>query len=93
MRKHDYSTELATHICNVLDAYKWHYEFDAEGFLKPCLQYEGGTDLRRLLRQGASEQEIAGAIRQAVWEKPACHQFEQPRGEGTEKKNMNRIGG
>lgn len=31
MRKHDYSTELATHICNVLDAYKWHYEFDAEG--------------------------------------------------------------
>lgn len=65
----------------------------AEGFLKPCLQYEGGTDLRRLLRQGASEQEIAGAIRQTVWEKPACHQFEQPRGEGTEKKNMNRIGG
>lgn len=65
----------------------------AEGFLKPCLQYAGGTDLRRLLREGASRQDISAAIRQAIWEKPACHQFGQPREEGTEQKNMNRIGG
>lgn len=65
----------------------------AEGFLKPCLQYAEGTDLRRLLRQGASDQEIRSAIRQTVWEKPACHQFGRAAEEGTEQKNMNRIGG
>lgn len=30
MNKHEYSTELATHICNIMDAHNWHYEFDAE---------------------------------------------------------------
>lgn len=65
----------------------------AEGFLKPCLQYAAGTDLRRLLREGASDTEISAAIRQAVWEKPACHQFGGTCEEGTEQKNMNRIGG
>ena len=65
----------------------------AEGFLKPCLQYAEGADLRRLLRQGASDQEIRSAIRQTVWEKPACHQFGRAADEGIERKNMNRIGG
>ena len=65
----------------------------AEGFLKPCLQYAEGADLRRLLRQGASDQEIRSVIRQTVWEKPACHQFGRALEEGIERQNMNKIGG
>lgn len=48
-----------------------------EGMLKPCLQYGDGFDIKKLLRNGASDEQIAETVRAAVLDKPACHQFER----------------
>ena len=76
----------------------------SEGYLKPCLQYGGGTDLRALLRSGASDEVICETMGRVIYEKPACHQFaaEQTKERGSgktaeamslESKGMTRIGG
>ena len=69
----------------------------SEGYLKPCLQYESGTDLRALLREGADDEKIRREMKQAVYSKPACHQFAAAcaaaAGGDLEKKEMSRIGG
>ena len=77
----------------------------SEGYLKPCLQYESGTDLKTLLRGGAGDPEIRAAMEKAFYEKPAHHQFgvngqfwENSQGkscaeETLETKEMSRIGG
>ena len=49
----------------------------AQGFLKTCLQYDTGVDLRALLRNGATDEIIQDAVRKAVTEKPSCHHFER----------------
>ena len=64
----------------------------ATGFLKPCLCYNDGIDLRRLLRGGAGDEEIKSAIRDAVLSKPAAHCFDR-RENITERRHMNEIGG
>jgi len=66
----------------------------ASGFLKTCLQYETGVDLRALLRSGVEDARILDAIRTAIQEKPAQHHFGQYAGQvGDETRNMNQIGG
>lgn len=65
----------------------------AEGLLKPCLQYARGEDLRTLLRQGASEDELSEIIERAIYQKPFSHHFELEEGAGFEEKQMSRIGG
>lgn len=66
----------------------------AAGFLKTCLQYETGADLRTLLRNGAEDALILKAICTAIQEKPAQHHFNQYAGQaGDETKNMHQIGG
>lgn len=68
----------------------------SEGFLKPCLQYGEGTDLRLLLRSGAKDALIKKEMENAVYRKPACHQFTWGSQEGPgnpETKEMSRIGG
>lgn len=47
----------------------------ADGYLKLCLYYQRGLDLRALLRGGATDNEIAEAIQKAVAEKPRGHDF------------------
>ena len=47
----------------------------SEGCLKPCLQYAGGTDLRKLLRSGADDAAIRHEMRRTIYDKPACHHF------------------
>ena len=65
----------------------------AEGLIKPCLQYESGYDLRGLLRGGAGEREIAGAIAEAIRNKPRSHRFGESCIPGGESKPMFKIGG
>ena len=70
----------------------------AEGYLKLCLQYESGIDLRKLLRSGATDEELKEAMRQAIWKKPACHNFSDERrdeevGQKKEHRAMYGIGG
>jgi len=66
----------------------------SEGFLKPCLQYGSGTDLRGMLRNGADDGRIEEKMREAVFLKPVGHEFERSEKEGEiETKEMSRIGG
>lgn len=66
----------------------------SEGYLKSCLQYETGVDLRNFLRRGASDAEIKKAMRSAVYNKPAGHRFsERPAECMLEKRDMSQIGG
>ena len=47
----------------------------SEGYLKPCLQYGTGADLRKLLRSGADDEAIRHEMCRTIYEKPACHHF------------------
>ena len=64
----------------------------ADGQLKLCLNHTQGLDLRRLLRSGASDAEIAAAMAAAIAEKPARHNFREQFGD-REARRMNEIGG
>ena len=66
----------------------------AEGYLKTCLQYEQGVDLRGLLRAGASEDELWSAMEDAIRLKPRAHHFEEKGATNEdEQKSMSQIGG
>jgi len=60
----------------------------SEGFLKPCLSNDLKLDLRTLLRNGASEEEIVKAITELVAKKPKQHSFSETHPDG-----MSKIGG
>lgn len=62
------------------------------GFLKPCLCYDDGVDLRAAVRSGQGESLLAQAIEQAILRKPARHCFDEAKAV-TERKAMNEIGG
>jgi cyclic pyranopterin phosphate synthase len=65
------------------------------GFLKQCLCYEDGADLRAILRSGKETGRrtlLAEAIRSAASGKPEAHSFDRPE-LITEKHRMSGIGG
>jgi cyclic pyranopterin phosphate synthase len=54
----------------------------SDGKIRPCLGNHEELDLRALLRSGASDGELAGALQEALRQKPPEHQFRcsyQPR--------------
>ena len=63
----------------------------AEGYLKLCLCYDKGEDLRRVLREGEKEN-LRTIMEQTIFRKPAAHWFEHP-AEMTETHEMVKIGG
>lgn len=67
----------------------------SQGFLKTCLQYERGVDLRALLRGGASDEELRLAVEKAIREKPVSHQFLREQWADSDKEThmMSQIGG
>ena len=75
----------------------------AQGYLKLCLCYDKGIDLRQILRgeengqnekniQKALNEKLTDAMRAAIYKKPAAHCFEHPE-EMTEINEMVKIGG
>lgn len=63
----------------------------AEGYLKLCLCYDEGEDLRRVLREGEKEN-LRTIMEQTIFRKAAAHCFEHP-AEMTERHEMVKIGG
>ena len=63
----------------------------AEGYLKLCLCYDEGEDLRRVLREG-EKKNLRTIMEQTIFRKPAAHCFEHP-AEMTETHEMVKIGG
>ena len=66
----------------------------SEGFLKTCLQYELGVDLKALMQDGRDDAFLAEAVRQAIYNKPLQHHFTDTSGQqALEHHGMSRIGG
>lgn len=65
----------------------------SQGYLKTCLQYDIGTDLKKLLREGAEEETLRKAIEEAILRKPIGHQFGSRPAEHAEEHIMAQIGG
>ena len=65
----------------------------SQGYLKTCLQYETGADLRVLLRGGASDEAIREAIQNAVLQKPDSHHFTGTSDQPCDFHMMSQIGG
>lgn len=65
----------------------------SQGYLKSCLQYDIGCDLKKLLRSGASVEELRGAVEKAILQKPSGHRFEEQLKEHAEEHTMAQIGG
>lgn len=63
----------------------------ATGFLKTCLQYEQGIELRPLLDR--TDEELAEAIAGAIRQKPLAHQFSKSVVDDGECHIMSQIGG
>lgn len=64
----------------------------SEGFLKECLHFNYGIDLKDLIRRGANEEEIRLAMKKAIFEKPEKHNFLE-KSKDKDLKFMNQIGG
>jgi cyclic pyranopterin phosphate synthase len=65
----------------------------SEGILKTCLQYEGNLNLKELLRQGMSEEELERTVQEEVLRKPVGHHFFEQRTDRDEKGSIGSIGG
>ena len=65
----------------------------SQGYLKTCLQYDVGVDLKQLLREGAAEEELCCAIEAAILRKPLGHQFGSQVESHGEEHMMAQIGG
>ena len=65
----------------------------SQGFLKTCLQFDAGTDLKGLIRGGCSGDALREAVAETIWRKPACHSFGQGLPEGEARVSMSAIGG
>ena len=66
----------------------------SQGYLKTCLQYTAGRDLRGILRSGGTDADLKEAICSALDEKPDGHHFlKKAETDDTEKLCMSQIGG
>lgn len=61
------------------------------GFLKTCLQFNQGVELRPLL--AGNDEDLLSAMREAIWQKPERHLFTGGAGEQLEGRIMSQIGG
>lgn len=63
-----------------------------EGFLKQCLHFDYGVDLRDKIRAGVSDKELQGIIENTIYNKPEKHLFDK-NDKDKELRFMNQIGG
>ena len=68
-------TPISQHFCETCNRVR----LSVDGTLYLCLGQNDKVELRPLLRQGASDAEIADAIRDAVMAKPERHEFNSKR--------------
>ena len=66
----------------------------SSGFLKLCLHYNKGIDLKEPIRNGISDEDLKKLIHDTIWNKPINHKFGHASEEqDIELKNMVQIGG
>ena len=74
------------HTCN-------RVRLTANGYLKTCLQYTHGTDLRAPLRADAEDQVLWDTVSSAIYAKPGAHHFDGTNTQEDEQRIMSQIGG
>lgn len=79
-------THKFCHQCN-------RVRMTSEGYLKACLQYQTGADLKHLLRDGSSDEMLTEVIRDVIWNKPVSHHFYEAQTGQDEARAMSQIGG
>lgn len=66
----------------------------SDGFLKTCLHYTKGTDLKGVLRDKHEDYDLEQLIYQTIYDKPTSHNFyEKNQNETFEQNKMSKIGG
>ena len=65
----------------------------SQGYLKTCLQYDMGRDLRAALREGASDEHLRRLIEEAIACKPKAHRFLEEAISEENSMGMSQIGG
>lgn len=66
----------------------------AEGFLKTCLQFDQGVQLKPLIMEGASDEDLWKAMEAAIYSKPKSHHFEEALEDARDElRGMSQIGG
>lgn len=64
-----------------------------EGFLKLCLHWKDGLNLKEMLRSGVDDETIKNNIQLAIDNKPDKHNMEKKEDKNFDKRYMNGIGG
>lgn len=64
----------------------------SEGFLKQCLHWNSGTDLRSLIRNGITDAELKEVIKRDIFNKPIRHKFNDNDSD-SDNRLMYQIGG
>lgn len=64
----------------------------ADGFLKQCLHWKYGVDLKELIRAGMKDNELIDEIRKNIYNKPSKHGFNEASID-RDNRYMNQIGG
>ena len=62
----------------------------ADGYLKTCLFYQKGVDLKSLLESDITDDELTEVIKETIFDKPRGHKFHE---DGPEVRKMSQIGG
>lgn len=95
-----YQFEGAKGVVGVIPAVSDHFcgecnrlRLTSDGFLRPCLFCEDEIDLRTPLRQGCSDEELAGLLLGAVKIKPERHHIAEELTVPTRRRKMQGIGG
>ena len=87
---------LISAICGNFCAQCNRLRLTTDGYLKSCLSYDTGVDLKKILRSGGREDDINQGLREgitlAIRRKPEFHSFLDEE-KMTEKKTMSAIGG
>ncbi len=66
----------------------------ADGFLKTCLQFDCGVQLKKLLEENVSDEQLWKAMEEAIYLKPKSHHFDEEIGiTEDEARGMSQIGG
>lgn len=80
---------ISHHFCDQCNRLR----LTSEGRLRACLLNDRETDLKHLLRGGASDEQLVEAIRQTIVDKPQGHTLDQGRVRQSCSGQMSRIGG
>lgn len=64
----------------------------AEGFLKPCLNFGIGLDVKNLLRSGVDDEKILSEIKKIIYNKPREHFFNK-KNKFVDGRKMYQVGG